>query len=200
MTRWYHEKKQEHFYKKAKAEGYRARSAYKLLQIHRRFHIFSPEDIVIDLGAAPGGWSQVARKLIGPKGIIIGIDLEPIKPLKGVVFLSGDITSDETQAELHDQMDHRSADVVLSDLSPNISGNYSVDHARSIYLSQQASTVASQFLKQGGTFVCKLFEGEMINEFISVLQTQYSSIKRFNPPASRKSSSEIYIIGKQFRK
>ena len=199
MTRWYQEKKQDHFYKKAKAEGYRARSAYKLLQLQKCFHILSAGDTVIDLGAAPGGWSQVARKIVGINGSVIGVDLQPIQALIDVVFITGDVTDDATIQALYEQMDERAADVVLSDMSPDISGNYSVDHARSVYLCQQALEIAAQVLKSRGTFVCKLFEGDMIQDFISELQQEFSVIKRFHPRASRKSSSEIYIVAKQFK-
>jgi len=199
MTRWYTEKKREHFYKKAKVDGYRARSAYKLLQLQRRFHILSAGDTVIDLGAAPGGWSQVARKVIGPEGKVIGVDLQPIQPLPDVVFLTGDITEETTLNALYEYMECRRADVILSDMSPNISGNYSIDHAQSVFLCQQALVVAGSLLKPHGSFVCKLFEGDMIDEFITDLQQRFSVIKRFHPKASRKSSSEIYIVAKQFK-
>ena len=200
MTRWYTEKKREHFYKQAKAEGYRARSAYKLLQIQKRFQILKEGDKVVDLGAAPGGWSQVARNIVGSDGTIIGIDLEPIQTLKDVTFIIGDIADETTIAQLHDLMGNRSVDVVLSDLSPNISGNYSIDHAQSVYLCQQAAELSYTLLKHGGTFVCKMFEGELIEEFITEIRQHFARIKRFSPNATRKSSSEIFIIAKQFIK
>ncbi|GAF69337.1 unnamed protein product, partial [marine sediment metagenome] len=132
MTRWYSEKKREHFYKEAKRLGYRARSAFKLKQIQKRFGVFSKEDIVIDLGAAPGGWSQVAKEFVGAKGIVIGADILPIKPLDNVQFIQGDITDNETVEEIKQILNDTKADVVLSDMSPDISGNYSVDQARSL--------------------------------------------------------------------
>lgn len=199
MTRWYQEKKQEHFYKKAKTEGYRARSAYKLKQIQKRFHVMKPGDIVVDLGAAPGGWSQVAQKIVGNQGMVVGIDLQKITPIDGIVFFKGDITDKTSLSTLKQSIGNKDADIILSDMAPNISGNYSVDHARSIYLSQQAYDVAKQLLIEKGNFVCKIFQGELLQEFVSTLKNQFQSIKRFSPKASRKSSSELYLIGKSFK-
>ena len=200
MTRWYTEKKREHYYKEAKREGYRARSAFKLLQIQKRFTIFSEGDIVVDLGAAPGGWTQVALKLVGSEGQVIGVDLALIQPLAGAVFLQGDMTDPVTQQNLLQQLQGKHADVVLSDMSPDISGNYSIDHARSIYLAEQAYKTSSEVLKQGGNFLCKLFEGGETNTFFSMLKRQFQIVKRFSPQASRKSSSEIYLIAKSYKK
>jgi 23S rRNA (uridine2552-2'-O)-methyltransferase len=200
MTRWYQEKKQEHFYKKAKTEGYRARSAYKLKQIQKRFQVMKQGDTVVDLGAAPGGWSQVAQEIVGNQGMVVGIDLQKITPIDGIVFFKGDITDKASLSTLKQSIGNKDADIILSDMSPNISGNYSVDHARSIYLSQQAYDVAKQLLSEKGNFVCKIFQGELLQEFVSTLKNQFQSIKRFSPKASRKSSSEIYLIGKSFKK
>lgn len=134
MTRWYSEKKREHFYKEAKRVGYRARSAFKLKQIQKKFRIMREDDAVIDLGAAPGGWSQVAKELVGEGGTVIGIDLLRIEPINGVIFLKGDLTKESTLQMIVQIIGDDKADVLLSDMSPNISGNYSIDQARSIYL------------------------------------------------------------------
>jgi len=198
MTRWYQEKKQEHFYKKAKKEGYRARSAYKLKQLQKKFNIISPGDTVVDLGAAPGGWSQVAKELVGSNGLIVGIDLQRIKPIQGIIFFKGDITEQSSLTKIKQSIGSTGAQVVISDMAPNISGNYSIDHARSIYLSQQAFHVAEQLLADQGNFICKIFEGELLAEFISTVKNRFKSIKRISPQASRKSSSELYLIGKSF--
>jgi 23S rRNA (uridine2552-2'-O)-methyltransferase len=159
MTRWYTEKKKEHFYKEAKRIGYRARSAFKLQQIQNRFHLIPKNGIVIDLGAAPGGWSQVAKELVGEQGVVIGADLSSIKPLENIQFIQGDITKSETIEKIKDLMNGKSADVVLSDMSPDISGNYSVDQARSAWLCECALKVVQQMLRPGGHFICKIFEG-----------------------------------------
>ncbi len=199
MTRWYSEKKREHFYKEAKRLGYRARSAFKLKQIQKRFGVFSKEDIVIDLGAAPGGWSQVAKEFVGAKGIVIGADILPIKPLDNVQFIQGDITDNETVEEIKQILNDTKADVVLSDMSPDISGNYSVDQARSLWLCERALEVAEQVLHPNGTFVCKIFEGADTKKFIEKVKQRFSSVRIFTPDASRKSSSEIYIIAKSLK-
>jgi 23S rRNA (uridine2552-2'-O)-methyltransferase len=199
MTRWYTEKKREHFYKEAKRVGYRARSAFKLKQIQKRFHIFSKNDLIIDLGAAPGGWSQVSKEFIGESGRIISIDILPIKPLEGVSVIQGDLTEKETIEEISQQINNKQADVVLSDMSPDITGNYSVDQARSIWLCNKAFEAAELLLKPGGNFVCKIFEGEDTKKFINTLKKRFCMVKKFSPIASRKSSSEIYLIAKSLK-
>lgn len=196
MTRWYTEKKKEHFYKEAKKTGYRARSAFKLKQIQEKFDILKEGSFVIDLGAAPGGWSQVAKEIVGEKGTVIGMDLSPIQPIKGVTFLQGDMTHEATLEELISIIGYKKADVVLSDMSPDISGNYSVDQARSIYLGEQALITVEVLLKSGGNFICKVFSGGDLKEFINKVKEKFRIVKQFSPPASRKTSSEIYIIAK----
>jgi 23S rRNA (uridine2552-2'-O)-methyltransferase len=199
MTRWYSEKKKEFYYKKAKQEGYRARSAFKLLQIHKKFSIFSQGDVVLDLGAAPGGWSQVARNLIGKYGLVIGIDLSFIDPLDGVLFLQGDVTSENSHIEIKNALAGRKVQVVLSDMSPNISGNYSVDQAKSVFLCEQAFIVAKDFLAEGGKFICKIFMGSDLPVLVDQVKQSFGSLWKFSPSASRKSSSEIYLIAKDFK-
>ena len=200
MTRWYSEKKREHFYKEAKREGYRARSAFKLLQIQNKFKIIKKNDVVVDLGAAPGGWSQVAKQLTGEKGNVIGIDISPIQPLEDVTFLQGDLTKDSTVQNLQKTIGINKTDVVLSDMSPDISGNYSVDHARSIYLCEQALKIADNLLKTNGNFVCKAFAGEDLQDFINKVKQKFKTVKQFSPTATRKTSSEIYIIARFIKK
>lgn len=197
MTRWYSEKKREHYYKQAKKTGYRARSAFKLKQIQKKFHILKTNDNVVDLGAAPGGWSQVAKEFVGD-GAVIGIDLLRIDPIQGVVFLKGDMTKDESIEEIKNHISE--VDVVLSDMSPNISGNYSIDQARSVFLCEQALKTASVLLKDNGNFVCKIFEGEDLQGFLEKIKPLFKIVKNFNPDASRKSSSELYIVAKSFKK
>ena len=198
MTRWYSDKKKEHFYKEAKRVGYRARSAFKLLQIQKKFNILKENNTVIDLGAAPGGWSQVAKELVGEKGTVVGIDLFLIKPILGITFLQGDMTKETSVEELIELIGEKKADVVLSDMSPDISGNYSIDHARSIFLCEQAFETAKLLLKTGGSFVCKVFSGEEIENLIKNIKLRFKTVKRFSPVASRKSSSEEYVIAKYF--
>jgi len=200
MTRWYSEKKKEYYYNEAKREGYRARSAFKLKQIQKKFRILKHGNTVMDLGAAPGGWSQVAKEIVGDKGTVLGIDLSPIHPIKGITFLQGDISKESSLKELINLMEEKKADAVISDMSPNISGNYSVDHARSIYLCEQALITASTFLRAGGNFLCKVFDGEELPRLMKEINNKFQSVRIFTPSASRKSSSEIYIIAKSFKK
>jgi 23S rRNA (uridine2552-2'-O)-methyltransferase len=199
MTQWYNKKKKEHFYKEAKRVGYRARSAFKLKQIQNKFKILKKDDIVIDLGAAPGGWSQVAKEIVGEKGVVVGIDISPIKPIHGITFLKGDMTKQTSIKELINILGERKADVVLSDMSPDISGTYSVDHARSIFLSEQAFITADLFLKTGGNFICKVFSGEDLQDLVNKVNERFVSVRLFHPSASRKSSSEVYIIAKNLK-
>ena len=199
MTRWYSEKKHEHYYKEAKKVGYRARSAFKLIQLQKKFNIIKKGDVVIDLGAAPGGWSQIATKTTGDTGLVISIDLLPIKPIENVRIIQGDVTKTETIEKIKQLLEDKKADVILSDMSPEISGNYSVDHARSLYLCEQALDTTNYLLKTNGTFICKLFEGEDTKEFINKVKQIFNAVKQYSPKASRKSSSETYIIGKSFK-
>jgi 23S rRNA (uridine2552-2'-O)-methyltransferase len=200
MTRWYTEKKKEHFYKEAKRVGYRARSAFKLQQIQHRFQCIPKNGIIVDLGAAPGGWSQMAKEIVGEHGTVVGVDLSSIQPLEGVQFLQGDLTKPETVENLKEVMNGREADVVLSDMSPDISGCYSVDQARSAWLCTCALSVADQVLRPGGHFICKIFEGYDTKAFIDTVKQHFRIVKTFSPEASRKSSSEVYIIAKSLKK
>jgi 23S rRNA (uridine2552-2'-O)-methyltransferase len=200
MTRWYTEKKREHFYKEAKRVGYRARSAFKLEQIQDKFRIIKKGDVLVDLGAAPGGWSQVAKELAGDQGTVLGIDLSYIHPIPGVTFLQGDLTENLTIEKIKQIIGDKKVDTVLSDMSPNISGNYSVDQARSVYLCEHALKLAELLLRPDGKFVCKVFEGEDLPDFIKKTNKLFKTVKEFSPPASRKSSSEIYVIAKAFKR
>jgi 23S rRNA (uridine2552-2'-O)-methyltransferase len=200
MTRWYLEKKREHFYKKAKESGYRARSAFKLKQIQNKFKIIRKGDFVIDLGAAPGGWSQVAKEIVGEKGKVIGIDISYIKPLYGITFLQSDLTKKSTFIKINELIGNKKVDVILSDVSPNISGNYSVDHARSIYLCKCSLNIAETILRYGGNFICKIFMGNDLEEFNREIKKRFRKVRQFSPSASRKSSSEIYILAQYYCK
>ena len=183
------------FQKRARREGYRSRSVYKLMDIQKRSKIFRKDDTVLDLGAAPGGWSQIALEYIGEDGKLVGMDLQHILPLKGAQFLQGDIREPETRKELEKLVPK--ADVVLSDMSPNLSGNYSVDQARSVELALFALEIASE--RKANSFVVKVFEGSDFQDFRKAVIDEFGSVRTLSPEASRKQSSEVYLIAKRKR-
>jgi len=183
------------FQRRARREGYRSRSVYKLMDIQKRSKIFRKDDTVLDLGAAPGGWSQVALEYIGEDGKLVGVDLQHILPLKGAQFLQGDIREPETRKELEKLVPK--ADVVLSDMSPNLSGNYSVDQARSVELALFALEIASE--RKANSFVVKVFEGSDFQDFRKAVIDEFGSVRTLSPEASRKQSSEVYLIAKRKR-
>ncbi len=192
--RWYQEHKREHYYKSAKKRGYRSRSAYKLKQINKRFSIISTGNTVVDLGAAPGGWSQVSLELVGENGKVVGIDLDYISPIEGAVFIRGDMLSPMVVEKVIGEISH--VDVVISDMSPNISGIYSLDQARSYELAICTLEFAKKVLRNGGRMVTKIFEGEDFNLFLSEAKKHFSFVKPYSPPASRNKSSEMYVVCK----
>ena len=183
------------FQRRARREGYRSRSVYKLMDIQKRSKIFRKDDTVLDLGAAPGGWSQVALEYIGEDGKLVGVDLQHILPLKGAQFLQGDIRESETRKELEKLVPK--ADVVLSDMSPNLSGNYSVDQARSVELASFALEIASE--RKANSFVVKVLEGSDFQDFRKAVIDEFGSVRTLSPEASRKQSSEVYLIAKRKR-
>ncbi len=183
------------FQRRARREGYRSRSVYKLMDIQKRSKIFRKDDTVLDLGAAPGGWSQIALEYIGEDGKLVGVDLQHILPLKGAQFLQGDIREPETMKEIEKLVSK--ADVVLSDMSPNLSGNYSVDQARSVELSTLALEMASE--RKANSFVVKVFEGSDFQDFRKAVIDEFGSVRTLSPEASRKQSSEVYLIAKRKR-
>lgn len=188
--------RQDHYWRKANDEGYRARSAYKLKQIDERFGVLSRGDVVVDLGAAPGSWSQVALEAVGEAGRVVAVDRESIKPIDGVETLELDVTEDEDLDVLARKVGE--ADVVISDMAPNISGNYSTDVARSVYLAQRALAVAERVLGPGGTFVAKVFQGDMTDDFFDQVEARFGFATRTSPDASRDASSEIYVVAKHY--
>ncbi len=183
------------FQRRARREGYRSRSVYKLMDIQKRSKIFRKDDTVLDLGAAPGGWSQIALEYIGEDGKLVGVDLQHILPLKGAQFLQGDIREPETRKEIEKLVSK--ADVVLSDMSPNLSGNYSVDQARSVELASFALEIASE--RKTNSFVVKVFEGSDFQDFRKAVIDEFGSVRTLSPEASRKQSSEVYLIAKRKR-
>ncbi len=195
--RWLEERHHEYYYKLAKKMDYRSRASFKLMQIDDRFNIFHDGDRVVDLGAAPGGWLQVAKERVGEEGFVIGVDLRKIQPLEGVPTIVGDITDDATMKRLLD-MFQGEADVIISDMAPNICGHYSTDHARSIDLCMYAVNVCDRILKKNGKLVMKVFYGDMFRSLLRELESRFQSVKVHSPDASRPTSSEVYVIAKGF--
>jgi len=196
--RWFREKKRERFYKLAKKEHYRSRAAYKLKQIQDRFNVIHYDFLVVDLGASPGGWSQVAAEIAGDRGKVVAIDRARMKPIEKVAVLRGDMLNEETLSALFTALGGRKADVVLSDMSPDISGNYSIDHARSIELCEIALDFTRKALRPGGNFVVKVFMGDLFGTFMAAVRRNFRNVHAYHPEASRPSSSEIYVVAKGF--
>ncbi len=182
----------------AKDQGYRARSAYKLLQINRSYNIIKRGDKVVDLGCAPGGWLQVAAKEVRPSGKVIGIDLKPVTPLADTIILQGSIEDTYMLRKIEEVLGCK-ADVVLSDLAPNVSGVWDIDHARQISLSTIALRFTQDVLRMGGSGIFKVFEGNMLKEFKSELHKSFGKVILSKPSASRQESSELYVICFNFK-
>jgi len=190
---------QDRYFKKAKQEGYRSRAAYKLLELQQRYRIIKPGDKVVDLGAAPGGWLQVAAKIVGPNGRVIGVDLQPIQTLAEpqVILLSGDIAAQEIQQQIT-QLLSGPANCVLSDLAPKLSGIRDADMARCLDLNRIALAVAIELLRPGGTLLVKSFISDDLQTFTAELKQHFSTVQRTKPDATRQGSSEFYFYAKGF--
>jgi len=189
------DRKRDYYYKKAKAEKYRSRAAYKLFQVVEKYHFIKRGDVVVDLGAAPGGWIQAARKTVGNRGFVLGVDLKSIEPFPQSYVRT--IICDIGEPEIVEQVLEflpRKADVIISDASQNISGIWEVDHARQIELSQQALEIALDTLKPFGNFFVKVFQGDMLDDFIKKVKKHFNEVKVIKPKASRARSSEIFIL------
>jgi 23S rRNA (uridine2552-2'-O)-methyltransferase len=190
---WRQRQREDKYFQQAKQEGYRARSAYKLQQIQDRFGVLREGQVVLDLGAAPGSWSQVASKIVGHSGKVIAVDLEPIEPIPGVTILQGDLTDRAVQACIVSAAGGP-VDVVLSDAAPNVTGIHLRDHVLSIELVRAALAVAHQVLKPGGHFVAKVFEGEDLPQLIVDLRREFARVKPNYPPATRREGREVFLV------
>ena len=201
MAKQRRERKREHFYRMAKRAGYRSRAAYKLEQLSERYDLLRRGDVVVDLGAAPGGWLQVAREAVGSGGFVLGVDLQETAnlPYPNVRTLVANITDVSTPGLIGNNLP-RAADVVLSDASPKISGVWSVDHARSVELARAALTIAERVLAPGGRSLIKVFQGEFFEDFVGEVREKFEFVKISKPPASRKGSAEAYVIAKGFKR
>jgi 23S rRNA (uridine2552-2'-O)-methyltransferase len=190
--------RKDYYRRLAKDKGYRSRSAYKLEQLNNSYHILRPSDKVIDLGCSPGGWLQVILKEVGPHGKVVGIDIQDIKPISGAIILQVDI-EDHTITDSILRMLNSKADVALSDLSPNVSGIWDIDHARQISLTRSALTIVQKVLRENGSAVFKVFEGELLNELKLDLKNNFRKVIVSKPSASRQKSSEFYLVCLHFK-
>ena len=190
------ERKRDLYYRLAKRHGFRSRAAYKLKQIQKKYRIISSGDVVVDLGAAPGGWMQVARELVGEGGFVLGVDLREVTPLgyENTATIKADVTEPDTPKRILDALP-RKADVVLSDLAPNVSGIWELDHVRQIELAEAALKIARGVLKPGGNVLIKVFQGELMDGLVRKVKRHFRRVKLVKPKASRSRSAEIYVLG-----
>jgi len=198
-NQWMQEHFDDEYVKKAQAMGYRSRSTFKLVEIQEKDKIIKPGMNVIDLGAAPGGWSDYARKIVGKKNKVIALDLLEIEPIEGVDFIQGDFRENDVLDELYRVLDGAPVDLVMSDMAPNISGNKEMDQPRSIYLAELALDTAQTVLNKGGTFLIKMFQGAGFDEYKRDVTKSFSSIVIRKPKSSRARSNEVYILAKGFK-
>jgi 23S rRNA (uridine2552-2'-O)-methyltransferase len=182
--------------KLSQKQGYRSRAVYKLLEIHERDKLFSAGMTVIDLGAAPGSWSQLAIELVGDKGHVFALDILPMDTIAGVTFLQGDFSENQTYDALKESLQNQQVDLIISDMSPNLSGQKAVDQPRSIYLAELAIDFAEQHLKPGGDLLIKIFQGEGFDELSQYLKTAFAKVLIRKPKASRDCSREVYCLAK----
>lgn len=187
------------YVKRAQLEGYRSRAAFKLLEIQQRDELISPGEVVVDLGAAPGGWSQVARELVGARGAVFALDILEFEPIDGVTFIAGDFREQQTLDRLIALLDGRGVDLVISDMAPNLSGMATVDQPRSIYLCELALDFAMNHLKPGGDFLTKIFQGEGFDDYLRRLRGCFNRVTTRKPHSSRSQSSEVYLMGRDFK-
>lgn len=194
--RWLAEHFDDPYVKQAQQQGLRSRAAFKLLELQEKYTLIRPGMTVIDLGAAPGGWCQVVRPLVGSRGRVVALDILPMTPVPGVEFIHGDFTEDEPLQALERALGGAEVDLVLSDMAPNISGMAPVDQAKSMYLAELALEFARAHLKPGGNFVVKLFQGADFDGFVREVRSLFGKVQVIKPKASRSRSNEVYLLAR----
>ncbi len=197
--RWLKEHFDDPFVKKSQQEGYRSRAVYKLIEIQEKDQVVKSGMVVVDLGAAPGGWSQYLAKIVGSQGRVVALDILPMDPLPGVEFIQGDFMAEETYAALMTLIDGVGVDVVTSDIAPNLSGMREVDIPRAMYLAELAVEFSRHVLKPGGKLLIKVFQGEGFDSLMKSLRESFTSVKTRKPEASRSRSNEVYLLAVGFR-
>jgi 23S rRNA (uridine2552-2'-O)-methyltransferase len=193
---WLAEHFDDHYVKLAQQQGWRSRAAFKLLELQDKYGLIEAGMVVVDLGAAPGGWCQVALPLVGERGRVIALDILPMEPLPGVTFIQGDFTEDEPLQRLEAELGGRSVDLVLSDMAPNMSGVAATDQARAMYLAELALEFVRDHLKPGGAFVVKLFQGSDFDGFVREVRSLFEKVQVRKPGASRPRSREVYLLAR----
>jgi len=198
-ARWLREHHGDRYVQRSRVEGYRSRASYKLLELQRSDRMVCKGDVVVDLGAAPGGWTQVAADLAGEGGCVVASDILAMDPLPGVEFVCGDFTEDDVLERVLFALGERRADLVMSDMAPNMSGIRDVDQPRAMLLAELALEFACKVLKPGGKFLCKVFHGEGFDAFMRELRGRFAAVHTRKPDASRDRSREVYAVAKGFR-
>ena len=197
--KWLQERARDKYVKKSKQAGFRSRASFKLLEIQEKDRFIKPGMIVVDLGSAPGGWSQAAKILVGDKGSVLATDILPMAPISGVKFIQGDFTEDAVFEDLIEKVGGDSVDLVISDMAPNITGIREIDQPGSMHLAELALDFARSILREGAYFLVKVFEGDGIGEFKQVLANEFEKVKVRKPKASRSRSREIYLLAEKYR-
>lgn len=198
-ARWLREHFSDEYVRRAQEEGYRSRAVYKLAEIQEKDRVLRSGMTVVDLGAAPGGWSQLAASLVGPRGAVIALDVLPIEPLAGVNFIQGDFREIAVLERLLNVLDGRTVDLVMSDIAPNTTGIKAVDQPRGMYLAELALDFSRQCLRPGGDFLVKIFEGEGVDLFLKTLRGVFTKVLSRKPNASRARSAERYVLARNYR-
>ncbi|MWV16450.1 23S rRNA (uridine(2552)-2'-O)-methyltransferase RlmE [Pseudomonas sp. L-22-4S-12] len=198
-SRWLNEHVNDPYVKRAQKDGLRSRASYKLMELNEKDKLIRPGMLLMDLGSAPGGWSQVAGRIVGEKGRVIASDILPMDPLDNVDFIQGDFTDDGVFQQILAKLDGRQPDLIVSDIAPNISGVAAADQASSMYLVELVLDMVRQVLKPGGNFVAKVFQGEGSDEFLKDVRSSFDKVVIRKPEASRPRSREVYLVAKGFK-
>ena len=198
-ARWLQEHFDDQYVKRSQEDGWRSRASYKLLEIHEKDKLFRPGMSVVDLGAAPGGWTQVAAEIIGDSGRIVASDILPMDPIAGATFVQGDFTEDQVLEEILAAIGSDQVDLVISDMAPNMSGAQSVDQPKAMYLVELALDLARQVLRRNGVFLAKVFQGEGFEPYLKDLRSSFTKVITRKPDASRARSREVYLLAKGFK-
>jgi len=195
-NRWMAEHRDDHYVKMAQKTGLRSRSAFKLTELQEKYHLIKPGMTVVDLGAAPGGWCQVAQPLLAASGKLLALDILEMEPIDGVVFIHGDFTEDEPLQALEEALEGQAVDLVLSDMAPNMSGMAPIDQAKAMYLAELALEFVREHLKPGGDFVVKLFQGTDFDGYVREVRSLFRKVQVRKPKASRPRSREVYLLAR----